>query len=251
MKVLVVKVPSCEFSEEHSYRLAFQGKVFTNVAEPSKTPDFTEEEVRVPFAVVRDGKEVLVVTVHRRIVDEDGSERFERVGQAATPLVSPGKDAKEGVVEIVSGKENSVITGKIVVSYQLIRITMRESLRGGAAPIGMNIHGGFYGGSPTETELHLYNNDSLIGTGKLPVSNPSSFLEVSQAISENILSLHVMQKGHAEVRVPVRSRGPFVAHIPQGTSGACLLAVQHSKIVRTKKFLGLITDDLTPACAAK
>jgi hypothetical protein len=70
MKVLVVKVPSCEFSEEHSYRLAFQGKVFTNVAEPSKTPDFTEEEVRVPFAVVRDGKEVLVVTVHRRIVDE-------------------------------------------------------------------------------------------------------------------------------------------------------------------------------------
>ena len=111
MKVLVVSVEGCEFSEENAYRLSFQGKVFTDVAESSSTPDFNKQELRVPFAVVRDGKEVLVVSVQKRIEngeDENGEPAYERVGQGAAPLDNPGKSAKTIDVNIVKDvdKEN-------------------------------------------------------------------------------------------------------------------------------------------------
>ena len=169
MKVLVVEIKEVSLSESAEYRIALQGKVFSDVAENSDKPQFKESVLRVPFAVVRNGQEVLVGTVHRRLIGKNGEEEFQRVGQGAVPLKSPGKDEKLCVIDIKEGTESSIINGTISVSYKLIRITMRESLRGGSAPIGLNAHGGFYDTKPVEAELHLLDGDNLIGTGKMTV----------------------------------------------------------------------------------
>jgi len=244
MKVLVVGVEGADFDEESTYRLAFQGKVFTAVAEPSKSPNFSGAELRVPFAVVRDGKEVLVVTV-QKLVMKDGEEHFERVGQGAAPLDNPGKNPKSCEILIEKNKENSIIEGKVRVNYKLIRITMRESLRGGDAAIGVNVHGTFHNATPHDLELHLMDGESLLGTGKLPHAKSQSFLEVSKELSEKTLEIKLKNAPgeDTDIRVPVRFKGPMVGCVKRGDDdGYHALAIQHSKIVRERKYKGLITD---------
>ena len=126
MKVLVVTIDKAEFSEEASYRIALQGKVFSDVSELSSSPTFKTNVLRVPFAVVRNGQEVLVATVHRCVKGPNGEDQFERVGQGAAPLHAPSKTEKSGVIKIEEDVESSVINGNINVSYKLIRITMRD-----------------------------------------------------------------------------------------------------------------------------
>ena len=247
MKVLVVEIEGVEFSEEGAYRIALQGKVFSDVAASSFKPDFQNKILRVPFAVVRDGKEVLVATIHKCVTDEDGEETFERVGQGAVPLKAPGKNPKDGKILIEEGKESSIISGSIKVSYKLIKITMRESLRGGTAPVGINVHGGFFGGAtPVDTELHLLHGSNLIGTGKLPAKKPGSFLEVSDDIADQQLLIkakEVAEDGtETELQLSVRAKGPMMGILPTPNGGTTVLALQPSKIVRDKKFKGIVAD---------
>lgn len=247
MKVLVVEIEGVEFSEEGAYRIALQGKVFSDVAASSSKPDFQNKILRVPFAVVRDGKEVLVATIHKCVTDEDGEETFERVGQGAVPLKAPGKNPKDCKVLIEEGKESSIISGSIKASYKLIKITMRESLRGGTAPVGINVHGGFFGGAtPVDTELHLLHGSNLIGTGKLPAKKPGSFLEVSDDIADQQLLIkakEVAEDGtETELQLSVRAKGPMMGILPTPNGGTTVLALQPSKIVRDKKFKGIVAD---------
>jgi hypothetical protein len=216
MKVLVVTVEAAKFSKAAKWRLAFQGKVLTDVCqEVSDTPTFNERDIKVPFAVVRDGAEVLVVTAQNCTEDV---EHPVREGQGASKLVAPGKEAKTVSIEIKEGIENSVISGTIEVTYRLVKTSMKDNIQkeGG---MGLNVQAGYFNIKSAAIEVFLIKAESngILATGKITNNKPYAFLDLNRQASHEALILRVRQKDQSEYEIPVQVDGPRVTRFSYGS----------------------------------
>lgn len=188
MKVLEVTIENAELSEARAYQISYQGKVESDISEVSKTPKFHRNALYVPFAIVRDGKELLSVTLSS--VNKETNESTILVRD--TLLIHPGKDRKElkmDISNISNASEDSHaheritsdIKGVINFSYKIVTLSIMDSIKGPNGSCGLAINSNFMNTAPQDLSVRVKDSNGVtVGTGKLTSMHSFAFIDIKK-----------------------------------------------------------------------
>jgi hypothetical protein len=173
LESMELTIHSCSFSEERRYRLNFNGKYDTDlIQQPTSSPVFERNIVRIPFVIQRDSKGYLFVSV---LALENGMEVVLN-NTVVDILDEPGVTSIK--VDLMKSPESD-ITGTVYLSYKHIEMKLFSLLSQGAV-CGIHatcsllsdfIQSGNRRVSLNERDISLVANDLSgrpLASGKLP-----------------------------------------------------------------------------------
>jgi len=191
MKTLEVTVISVQASEAYQYKLQYQGKVESDPStDVSTNPQFELPSKLVPFAIVRDGKEMLHVVL---LAIKAPGEKAVNVGQKLIEM-HPSKDAQHAIIQLENGKDGATVDATIEISYVMVKLTILDTIQDNANRLkGLNVHAEFCGVANTSTqEVMITLNDDqghALGANKVTTKLKNVFIQFSteRAISYNVV----------------------------------------------------------------
>ena len=133
MKVLEANIISVTLATPHICRVCFQEKVFTSPStEESTSPVLVPPDVQVPYAIVKEGKEYLIISL---FVTMDGQEV--KIG-TKTEEIYPAKDPKSLHISF-DEVEGDLMTASVTISYRLQKLTVLGTITSPGGNTGISV----------------------------------------------------------------------------------------------------------------
>ncbi len=286
MKTLEVTIIRCSFSAEMQYRLTMQGKVETDLSTTSKsfllthsfihsltrvyfinaakTPTFELSKRQVPFAIIKDGKELLVVTLFGVVEGKEvelGSQTIE---------LQPSKDDKTVDIPFdgtgkAKNNENATeeyptIDGIVTLSYKLLKLSVLSSLIQEKRTIGASITAEVIGSADRLEDIKLKIKDKkgvLLSANKLSLKSPNIFLPINAAkLDSDVDNLEVdlcVTENSVDEVIPISMNVPMACKLRLSNGSFLFLTInllneaeKPSCVIHEVNLISVI-DDSTPS----